>query len=292
MAHATMDHLATPKQSITILGTTDRGGFNPLRKLISGFCDPFIPKHDDERTFESAEDSPQLQRRVVSTAATTTTTTNVQSRTVELHTSDGKAATRFGKLEVTTMNDSGLSLPPAPDSKAPRTISELTIDSNVSEVHPEYNGPEVQVSKKLTRQRRQHALQVFFASLLFVVATVMVLHKLGYTSIADLHAPQTILVARNGWGTGWIRIFHKTSIESNGFEMLKLTKKNQASSDVPVDVNDDESLPAEDAKNEQMTAEQTSPSHDPDMAEGHSNTVAEDDDGNEPVAPDDESDEL
>lgn len=240
----------TPKQqqSITILGTPDRS-FNPLRKLVSGFCDPFIPKHDnddEERTLDSAEESPQMQQHQATAVRATTTSTKV-ARSVEHHSTEDESvsrnATTFGKLEVTnttTTTDSGPTLPPPPDQSATRAMSELTTASEAF-VRDE-NGPEIQVSRRLTRQRRQHALQVFFASLVFVTATMATLRKLGYTSMADFHAPKNFLSQSSSssyrdataWGTRWIHIFDKTAADSNKLQTLKKSS-NDSSDDIEVE---------------------------------------------------------
>ncbi|KAG7374157.1 hypothetical protein IV203_013252 [Nitzschia inconspicua] len=214
---------------------TDRR-FNPLRQLIAGFCDPYSPHDDDEDTVDTTEDSPPMVHRTATTAK--------GSKSVEGHTLAGQAARRAvinGKLQVSTTAEDDSTVPPVPQQRPTRDTSELTIESTANEIpfRPDENGPEIQFSMKITRQRREHALQVFFASLIFVVGTVMVLHKLGYPSMADFHAPKNILAS--SWGTGWIQIFDKTVIDRSGFLTLQVsTKKKEPSQGVPPDVEEDE----------------------------------------------------
>ncbi|KAG7349628.1 hypothetical protein IV203_012225 [Nitzschia inconspicua] len=212
---------------------TDRR-FNPLRQLIAGFCDPFSPHDDDENSVDTTEDSPPMAHR----------TATKGSKSDEGHTLAVLAARRGvvnGKLQVSTTAVDDSIVPPVPNQNPTRNASELTIDSTASEVpfRPDENGPEIQFSMKVTRQRRQHALQVFFASLIVVVGTVMVLQKLGYPSMADFHAPKNILAS--SWGTGWIQIFDKTVIDRSGFLTLQVsTKKKDPSQGFPPDVEEDE----------------------------------------------------
>jgi hypothetical protein len=222
--------MTSTKQHPIILGAREQER-NPLRKLMAGFCDPFIPKNDEEETIESHEESPKNNvkgRELAIETAETNTTTGFSSTTKARHGS----SVRFEKLDT----DGSLHIP---SQSATRNMSETSIESNGSmtvPLHDESNTPELEIAKSVVRRRRQHALQVFFASLIFVMAAILTLQKLGY-SIADFHAPTHSLLSSSSSGRPWIHIFDKTAIESGTFntktntESHKVTRQDKVKAD-------------------------------------------------------------
>ena len=203
--------MTNEKKYPTILGAPERDR-NPLRKLIAGFCDPFIPKHDEDDTVESQEFSPEKdgkERALPIAVANRNIPTTNNRQTVKVGPS---SSVRFETLGI----NRSLHIP---THSANRNMSEITIETQDSiasgPLHDQTNTPEFEIAKSVVRRRRQHALSVFLASFVFVMAAVMTLQRLGY-SIADFHAPTHSLVPTTSSSTRrpWIHIFHKTSIES------------------------------------------------------------------------------
>lgn len=231
--------MTNAKQQPIILGAPDRER-NPLRKLIAGFCDPFIPEDDEDQTVESHGDSPtnEIQRNlpVEATARAAPAAVN-NSKKVQPRKG---SSVRFEKLEI----KGSLHIPA--QTKATRTISEITIDFDSSMVPPvrdESKIPEIQIARKLVQQRRRHALQVFFASCLFVMAAIVTLHKLGYTSIADFHAPtRSLSSSSSSTRRPWIQIVDKTktatTVESGTIKVKARTQTSESTKAATVDSNE------------------------------------------------------
>lgn len=190
------------KQHPIILGAPEREK-NPLRKLIAGFCDPFIPKDDEDQTMESHEDSPRNDAKESGEATDRNFRMTVKPQ-------QGRSV-RFENLDISTLLQ-------GPTQKATYNLSEITVEScDSTAAHDQINMPELEIARNVVRQRRQHALQVFFTCIAFVIGAIVTLQKLGY-SIADFHAPTHGLLSSSS-ARPWIHIFDKTAVETGKIKL-------------------------------------------------------------------------
>ena len=132
--------MTNEKSHPIILGPPERER-NPLRKLIAGFCDPFIPKHaDDDETIESHEYSPRgggaKERGFVAAAES-----NIPKTSNNRSLAKRQSSVKFEQLAI----NRSLHIPARP---ATRNMSEITIESYHSTAGADrINTPEPELEK-------------------------------------------------------------------------------------------------------------------------------------------------
>ena len=186
---------------------------NPLTKLLSGFCHPFINQNnnahndDDDEDNKTAMMSPEYSPKYMpdlgpqTTSATTTKSLN--------------------DIRIPILSDSQQN-----NIDKRRGMSDLTIDSthHTEEEHSSsVDRPEMHVLQMVTNMRRKRGIEVFLVSCIFVVGTLFTLSKLGGYSIADLHFPTTTTSSTSSsnfmfdasfpFNNRWIHIYDKRKVQ-------------------------------------------------------------------------------
>jgi hypothetical protein len=170
---------------------------NPFKKLIAGFCDPFVQNFDDNATDSqsSSRYAPDLGPQVTSSNTATNGRNNGSHFARGVEGGNGftngrkpaiKATTSrvtFEETKVTTKERTHGAEPEEMFSHDGSNTSTEDASDAVSNTDAA-DSSELAVSNTLTWMRRKRGIEVFVMSFLFVLATLLTLKELGY-SIAD-----------------------------------------------------------------------------------------------------------
>jgi hypothetical protein len=191
-----------------MIGITEE---HPLKKLLAGFCGPFINQdgHEDEERTEvesSPEDSPGAQ----------------QSR--RKYMADLRPQVEHSTRR-TVLNDIHIPIIPNPKPNSNNTNhhhQQQQQDEEEFDRVDHENRPEFHVIQIVASMRRKRGIEVFLASSLFVFGTLFTLTKLGY-SIADLHfptsSPDTSFPFHNNRNNRWIHVYDKRKVQKLHYEI-------------------------------------------------------------------------